>query len=61
MDVDSLWEQTISPEEKERVAALEMVDEVEEWRLLAQHYCVAWGWRSKDDVNWLEWRGLKSQ
>ena len=61
MDVDSLWEQTISPEEKERVAALEMVDEVEEWRLLAQHYCVAWGWRSNDDVNWLEWRGLKSQ
>lgn len=44
-DVDTLWEHAISPMEKERVAALEMVDEVEEWRLLAAHYCVAWGWR----------------
>jgi hypothetical protein len=22
-----------------------MVDEVEEWRMLAQHYCVAFAWR----------------
>lgn len=35
----------IGEEERERVAGLEMVDEVEEWRLLAGHYCVAWGWR----------------
>ncbi len=47
MDVDTLWEQRVTAEEKQRVAGLEMVDEVEEWRLLAQHYCVAWGWRDK--------------
>lgn len=44
-DVNTLWEEDVSEVEKERVAALEMVDEVEEWRLLAAHYCVAWGWR----------------
>ncbi|KAL8795635.1 MAG: hypothetical protein Q9195_001873 [Heterodermia aff. obscurata] len=54
-DVDFLWENWISANEKERVAALEMVDEVEEWRLLAQHYCVAWGWRGKEDGVWKAW------
>lgn len=44
-DVDELWEKGVSAGEKGRVAGLEMVDEVEEWRLLARHYCVAWGWR----------------
>lgn len=42
--VDMLWE-AVEEEERERVARLEMVDEVEEWKLLAEHYCVAWGWR----------------
>ncbi|KAI9797722.1 MAG: hypothetical protein M1825_005714 [Sarcosagium campestre] len=44
-DVDFIWETWTSEQEKYRVANLEMLDEVEEWRLLAQHYCVAWGWR----------------
>ena len=44
-DVDFIWENWISEDEKERVAGLEMMDELEEWHLLAQHYCVAWGWR----------------
>ncbi|KAI9812267.1 MAG: hypothetical protein M1832_000457 [Thelocarpon impressellum] len=44
-DVDFIWEAWIAEAEKERIARLEMLDEVEEWRLLAQHYCVAWGWR----------------
>ncbi|KAL1963885.1 hypothetical protein VTN77DRAFT_7691 [Rasamsonia byssochlamydoides] len=43
-DVDFIWENWVSEAEKERVARLEMLDEVEEWKLLAQHYCVAWGW-----------------
>ncbi|KAL9599406.1 MAG: hypothetical protein Q9219_003843 [cf. Caloplaca sp. 3 TL-2023] len=43
--VDELWEGGVGEGEKERVGGLEMVDEVEEWRLLAGHYCVAWGWR----------------
>ena len=26
-----------------RVVRLEMFDEIEEWRLIPAHYCVAWG------------------
>lgn len=44
-DVDFIWERWVSENEKERVARLEMLDEMEEWRLLARHYCIAWGWR----------------
>jgi [phosphatase 2A protein]-leucine-carboxy methyltransferase len=44
-DVDFLWEVWVGGGEKERVKRLEMLDELEEWRLLARHYCVAWGWR----------------
>ena len=44
-DVNFLWDE-VNEEEKARVAGLEMVDEVEEWRLLAGHYCVVWGWRN---------------
>lgn len=60
-DVGSLWEQWVGGEEKERVAGLEMVDEVEEWELLAGHYCVAWGWRGGADdgkESWQGWNGL---
>lgn len=60
-DVDFLWENWISVEEKERIAALEMLDEVEEWRLLAQHYCIAWGWKTKGDAAWDAWRQLNDQ
>ncbi len=49
-DVDFIMEKWVSDAEKERVATLEMLDEVEEWRLLAQHYCVAWGWRNPEAV-----------
>ncbi|KAI5797660.1 S-adenosyl-L-methionine-dependent methyltransferase [Geopyxis carbonaria] len=44
-DVEWLWENWVTREERGRIAGLEMVDEVEEWVLLARHYCVAWGWR----------------
>ncbi|KAL8842909.1 MAG: hypothetical protein Q9170_000313 [Blastenia crenularia] len=55
--VDMLWEEGVGEGEKERVAGLEMVDEVEEWKLLAGHYCVAWGWRDGVDGGvWDGWR-----
>ena len=60
-DVDFLWEDWISADEKERVAALEMVDEVEEWKLLAQHYCVAWAWRPHGEGTWKAWSELKDR
>lgn len=58
--VDDIWE-GVGEEEKDRVAVLEMMDEVEEWRLLAGHYCVAWGWRSGDGGDGkMGWDGWKS-
>jgi len=44
-----------------------MLDEVEEWRMLARHYCVCWGWRDGDDEEtgkgdvWELWKDLRSQ
>ena len=62
VDIDFIWSHWISEAEKERVAALEMLDEIEEWRLLAQHYCVAWGWRDGgNSKNFGLWRGLRSE
>lgn len=62
VDIDFIWNYWISVAEKERVAALEMMDEIEEWRLLAQHYCVAWGWRDGgDDGSFALWRGMRSE
>lgn len=34
-----------------RISQLELLDELEEWRLLAAHYCVALAWKSSDDEN----------
>ena len=58
--VDQIWEGWTTPAERERVDALEGgLDEIEEWRLLAGHYVVAWGWRGgtpKDgDDDWGGW------
>ena len=44
-DIGFIWDEWISAAEKERVEALEWMDEVEEFVLLARHYCLAWGWR----------------
>ncbi len=41
--VESIWTLWIDASEKERVDQLEGLDEVEEWKLLAGHYVVAWG------------------
>jgi [phosphatase 2A protein]-leucine-carboxy methyltransferase len=48
-DIHQIWDsQDWVPEaERERVERLEWLDEVEEWKLLASHYCVAWGWRGE--------------
>lgn len=50
--VDDLWERWVPAEEKERLDALEGLDEVEEWQLLASHYIVAWGWKGSGFDSW---------
>jgi [phosphatase 2A protein]-leucine-carboxy methyltransferase len=44
-DTNWIWSNWVSENEKERVAGLEMLDELEELEMLLKHYCVAWGWR----------------
>lgn len=48
-DIDAIWHRWIDPEEKERVEGLEWMDEVEEFVLLAKHYCICLGWRGFED------------
>ncbi|TPX66355.1 hypothetical protein SpCBS45565_g04504 [Spizellomyces sp. 'palustris'] len=43
VDMNMFWEQILDGDERTRVSALELFDEVEEWRLLSGHYCVSWG------------------
>ncbi|KAH8894072.1 leucine carboxyl methyltransferase [Thozetella sp. PMI_491] len=52
MTVDQIWERWVHQDEKERVDGLEGLDEVEEWKLLAGHYVVAWGWKGHGFEGW---------
>ncbi|KAF9152245.1 hypothetical protein BG015_005556 [Linnemannia schmuckeri] len=39
--------ESLSEQELKRISSLEIFDEVEEWQLLADHYCVAWAYQAK--------------
>lgn len=61
-DTEWLWREWVSEDEKERVAGLEMLDELEELELLLRHYCVVWGWRDcGDSVFSKAWGEVKQQ
>lgn len=61
-DTNFIWKHWISDDEKERVASLEMLDELEELELLLKHYCFAWGWRDgESDVFSRAWADVKEQ
>lgn len=66
-DINTLWHDLVDENEKARVAGLEMVDEIEEWELLAAHYCVVWGWRDglcdggEGEGMWEGWKGVRGQ
>lgn len=61
-DIDFIWERWVPEGEKERVTGLEFLDEMEEWQLLARHYCIAWGWRDGDDASiFNDWNSLSAQ
>ncbi|KAH6688063.1 leucine carboxyl methyltransferase [Plectosphaerella plurivora] len=47
LTVREIWDTWFPPSEKERVDGLEGLDELEEWHMLADHYVVAWGWRTE--------------
>ncbi|OQD96479.1 hypothetical protein PENVUL_c092G04141 [Penicillium vulpinum] len=61
-DIEFIWKRWVNEDEKERVAGLEMLDEMEEWQLLARHYCIAWGWRERDNaLAFAGWKDLEAQ
>ena len=63
-DVHEIWEggEWISKMEKERIEDLEWLDEIEEWKLLAGHYCIAWGWRGEEISEvWSEIEGRRTE
>ena len=61
-DMEQLWQNGVEEEERRRVGTLEMVDEIEEWKLLAAHYCVVWAWRDGENSNvWDGWKQLETQ
>lgn len=54
LTIDQVWDAWVSDQEKERVNGCEGLDEVEEWKLLASHYILAWGWRGPEFQPWTE-------
>ena len=55
-----IWQKWLRDDEKERIAGLEFLDELEELDMLLKHYCVAWGWRDgKGDVCSKAWADVK--
>ena len=63
VDVDFLLQHWFDDKEKTRVSQVEMLDEVEELKLLTKHYCVAWGWRdgAPGTAIWDAWKALPHQ
>lgn len=55
-DVNFIWHEWIDGAEKERVESLEWMDEIEEFVLLAKHYCISWGWKGWIDPG--KWKEL---
>ncbi|KAK4165204.1 putative leucine carboxyl methyltransferase 1 [Cladorrhinum sp. PSN259] len=46
--IDGIWDGWVDEQEKERIDLLEGgLDEVEEWKLLAGHYLIVWGWKGE--------------
>ncbi|KAL1935866.1 hypothetical protein VTP01DRAFT_5006 [Rhizomucor pusillus] len=53
VDINTIHDTYLEREDISRMAKLEILDELEEWKLLAGHYCIAWAYKadeeSKDD------------
>ncbi|CAD0083202.1 unnamed protein product [Aureobasidium vineae] len=63
-DVEQIYygNEWVSEAERDRVERLEWLDEVEEWKLLASHYCVAWGWRDGEEKVFTEaWKNVSGR
>ncbi|KAI8336809.1 leucine carboxyl methyltransferase [Chlamydoabsidia padenii] len=46
IDINTIHDTILDDKERTRIARLEIFDEMEEWRLLSEHYCVAWAYKA---------------
>ena len=66
IDINFAHDHWMGKEELSRIAKLELLDEMEEWRLLASHYCITWGWKTAESTNnsnsmyFEEWKNIKN-
>lgn len=49
--MNHVYDNWLSEVDKERISHLEMFDEVEEWTMLAEHYCILVGWRNLSEAS----------
>ncbi|KAI8985787.1 S-adenosyl-L-methionine-dependent methyltransferase [Pilobolus umbonatus] len=48
VDINTIHDRYMDKNEFKRMAKLEILDELEEWRLLSAHYCITWAYKSMD-------------
>ncbi|KAH9530493.1 hypothetical protein CY35_20G005600 [Sphagnum magellanicum] len=48
LDMDSIYHEQINPLDRRRIEQLEIFDEFEEWNIMQEHYCVAYGVKDKN-------------
>lgn len=46
-----MYDAVLSTDEKARVHRLEILDELEEWRIIQSHYFLLWAFRTDDPPN----------
>ncbi|CAH1758045.1 1807_t:CDS:2 [Entrophospora sp. SA101] len=49
IDINEIHDYHLDPNELSRISRLELMDEFEEWKLLAKHYCIAWAYKVTTD------------
>ncbi|OZJ02825.1 hypothetical protein BZG36_04344 [Bifiguratus adelaidae] len=55
LTISEIHDRVLTPEIRTRISRLELFDEVEEWTLLGNHYCVCWATKGRmDDMKGLQ-------
>mmetsp|Transcript_47993 Transcript_47993/g.79859 ORF Transcript_47993/g.79859 Transcript_47993/m.79859 type:complete len:332 (-) Transcript_47993:598-1593(-) len=58
LDMMDIYSKCLDSHDRSRVEKLEIFDELEEWRLMQQHYCISWAIRQPQDSHLLDSVGL---
>ncbi|KAG4302506.1 hypothetical protein PCANB_001184 [Pneumocystis canis] len=56
VSIKQIYDEWFDEDDKTRISKVELLDEIEEWNLLASHYCLAWGWIDQHENGYFkEW------